>query len=70
MFVVYVRATLSGYLTSELTMGKYPWLAQSVATARFFSSFDEARAANVGGIPGYEGKDIFRVQLELVQSAG
>lgn len=35
--------------------------------ARFLSSFEEARAANVGGIPGYDGKDIFRVQLELVE---
>ena len=70
MCVVYVHATTSGYITSELTLGKYPWLAQSVASARFFPTVEAALMVDVCGIPGFKGKDVYRVQLELVQSVG
>jgi hypothetical protein len=70
VFVVYVHATLSGYLTSQLTMGKYPWLSQSLAPVKFFPTVEEALGAPTEGIPGFKGKDILRVQLEPVQSVG
>ena len=66
MFVVYVHGRVPGFLTNQKTVGGYPWLAESVASATFFPTLEKAEDAEIFGIPGATGKTVSKIELREI----